>query len=536
MDKEPIGTEKSPMTGEDGGTDEQSIDPDNPVVDAGNQTGLGKPDAGGGDGDGDGDNSTTGCTAGREICGDGLDNDCDELADERCGCDDGEEQPCYDGPQELAGVGLCVFGAQACLAGEELTTWGACEGAQAPVTELCGNELDDDCDGKSDEGCVCDVGELRPCYGGASDTRDVGACEDGMLTCIEQGDEGAWSDECVGEVTPDTELCGNDVDEDCDGDLDNGCACDPGTSEPCYSGLEATRGVGACEDGMRTCAVSDGVATWGGCEGDTTPETEICGNDVDEDCDDELDNDCSELACPADMTVPAGDIALLTATGSGVGNYSFTITDGPEGGAATAIWAGLSGSSPSAQLTPIIVGQYTVQIAALNGAGDPLSCSFHVTALPHGLRVQLYWDGEGDVDLHLLNAAATRWSIAPDDTFYQNRMSTWGAALDVDNVTANGPENITVDNPVIGMTYTIGVHHFARAAGRIATVNVFCGDTSSTTPQQTWVSRPLMGTEMGLCMATDFWRVARVTFTSLSTCTIEPIDTYFSAIDACMSL
>jgi hypothetical protein len=530
-DKEPKGGQELPTTREDGGTDEQGFDPDNPI-DAGDGM-TGKPDAGG---DGDGDSAMTGCTPGAEICGDGLDNDCDELADERCGCNAGAEQPCYDGPQALAGVGQCAFGAQACVSTEEFSSWGACEGAGLPMTELCGNMLDDDCDGKSDEGCVCEPGETRPCYGGSSATRGVGACMDGALSCLAEGDEGAWSDACEGQVTPDAELCGNDVDEDCDGNLDNGCGCDTGDSDPCYSGAEATRGVGACEDGTRTCEVSDGVATWSGCEGDVTPATEVCGNEVDEDCDGELDNDCSELACPADITVPAGDIAALLATGSGVSNYAFTITAGPAGGAATAIWGGLVSSSPSAQLTPIIVGEYTVQITALNGAGDPLSCSFRVTALPHGLRVQLYWDGNGDVDLHLLNPMATRWSLAPNDTFYQNRTSTWGAALDVDNVTANGPENITVDDPVVGTTYTIGVHHFARATGRIASVSVFCGDTTSTTPQQTWTSRPLMGTEMGLCMANDFWRVARITFTSPSACTIEPIDTYFSAIDSCMGL
>lgn len=526
------GEQQSPNTVEDGGAKQDSggFDPLNPP-DSGEIDLDGKPDAGGDDND-----TVTGCTAGRELCGDGLDNDCDELADEHCACDDDAEQDCYDGPSAFAGVGLCSFGAQQCISTPEFNSWGVCEGARLPVIEVCNNALDDDCDGKSDEGCVCEVDETRACYGGSSATRGVGACEDGLLTCLEHGDEGKWSDDCAGEVTPATELCGNDVDEDCDGDLDNGCACEPDTSEPCYSGSDETRGVGACEDGTRACEVNEGVATWGSCEGDVTPSPEVCGNDIDEDCDDRLDNDCASLACPADVIVPAGDPLTLTAVGMGVTNYGFTISDGPEGGAATVVWSNLSSTSPTAQLTPIIVGEYTVRISAQNVNGDPLECSVRVTAQAHGLRIQLLWDGTGDVDLHLINEAATRWAIAPDGTYWENRNSTWGAVLDVDNIPGPGPENIRINSPEIGMTYTIGVHQFNNAIGRIATVDLFCGNTD-TSPVRTWISRPLMGTveQGGQCTGNDFWRVARVTFTSPSTCMVEEINDYITGAASCMA-
>jgi hypothetical protein len=275
---------------------------------------------------------------------------------------------------------------------------------------------------------------------------------------------------------------------------------------------------------------------WGAdCEGAITPETEVCDNDEDEDCDGQLDNGCGSIECPDDMTVPAGEMVELTVTGNHVGDYEFEIIDGPPGGASTARWGVPDPSQPSAQLIPYIVGEYTIRVSARDASDEEYSCTFDLTAQPHGLRVQLAWDGTGDVDLHLHNNGATPWFSPPDDCYFSNRTPAWGAVLDFDNIPGPGPENITLDFPVIGTTYTIGVHHYSMATGRIATVDVFCGDTS-TTPQQTYVSRPLEGTATGSCSANDFWRVARVTFTSTSACTIETIDQYVPSTTACTTL
>ena len=72
--------------------------------------------------------------------------------------------------------------------------------------------------------------------------------------------------------------------------------------------------------------------------------------------------------------------------------------------------------------------------------------------------------------------------------------------------------------------YTIAVHNYARAAGRVATVDVFCGGVSS--PSQTFTSRPLQGNSSGDSSPNDFWKVAQVVFTSPTTCVITPINTY----------
>ena len=62
-----------------------------------------------------GGGSSGGADAGRpacgpvEICGNGLDDDCNDLAEDGCLCDPGETLPCYDGPPAQAGVGVCVI-------------------------------------------------------------------------------------------------------------------------------------------------------------------------------------------------------------------------------------------------------------------------------------------------------------------------------------------------------------------------------------------------------------------------------------------
>jgi hypothetical protein len=81
-----------------------------------------------------------------------LDDDDDGSVDEGCGCSAGAEQPCYDGPAELAGVGACTMGTQAC-ANDEVSGWGACTGSGQPAAEQCNNSIDDDCDGQVDEDC-----------------------------------------------------------------------------------------------------------------------------------------------------------------------------------------------------------------------------------------------------------------------------------------------------------------------------------------------------------------------------------------------
>lgn len=68
-----------------------------------------------------------------------YDDDCDGVIDQL-------QETCSAGDDDYELLGECSLGTSTCEAG----VWGACEGAQGPLDEVC-NELDDDCDGEVDE-------------------------------------------------------------------------------------------------------------------------------------------------------------------------------------------------------------------------------------------------------------------------------------------------------------------------------------------------------------------------------------------------
>ena len=170
-----------------------------------------------------------------EECGNDLDDDCDSVVDEGCGCAEGDEQSCSGEIGACSsGVRRCddagVFGdcvdrdtnepvlepgeraeydatclpdcLATCSAIEDDTEKVACEDACGVTCAAPCNGVDDDCDGRIDEvamGTVCSV--------------NVGACEEGQLTCTENGPV------CSGGVFPREEAC-DGLDNDCDGAAD----------------------------------------------------------------------------------------------------------------------------------------------------------------------------------------------------------------------------------------------------------------------------------------------------------------------------
>jgi len=80
--------------------------------------------------------------------------------------------------------------------------------------------------GGDQPGQGCSPGTTRSCYPFTEGTSGVGACVAGTQSCAKSGEFGKWGD-CVGPVGPSPDTCGDGIDNDCDGVVDNGCEPEP---------------------------------------------------------------------------------------------------------------------------------------------------------------------------------------------------------------------------------------------------------------------------------------------------------------------
>lgn len=104
-----------------------------------------------------------------------VDTSCDTVLNPGCDCINTHTQPC--GEDE----GACAFGTQTCVDG----AWGACEGGVGPTDEICGNGVDEDCDGTPDNGCGPeDVFTLGTCDGVAMSADDAMAMLGGQSRVV----------------------------------------------------------------------------------------------------------------------------------------------------------------------------------------------------------------------------------------------------------------------------------------------------------------------------------------------------------------
>ena len=230
-----------------------------------------------------------------EACN-GRDDDCDLAIDEE------DAQGCVPRYLDADGDGFGVDGASRCLCADDgrwrATMAGDCndsnDGVHPFATELC-NGRDDDCNGQTDEAGTID------CIAWFVDADDDGHGDPatGLCLCSAQGDHRV----AVGDDCDDTrafvhpgvqDVCGNGLDDDCDGWPD-GAGC-----SGCTTYFKDVDGDGHGVTGDSTCLESPDIAghytapVGGDCQdGDPAIHpgaVEAC-NGFDDDCNDLVDED-----------------------------------------------------------------------------------------------------------------------------------------------------------------------------------------------------------------------------------------------------
>ncbi|HVY48053.1 MAG TPA: hypothetical protein VHB21_19330 [Minicystis sp.] len=258
--------------------------------------------------------------------------------------------------------------------------------------------------------------------GGAKTTSSTGTSHgqggSGGLEIPDAGkdaDDDVMKNPCGSQCGP-KELCDGDhlgLDDNCDGNVDEGCHCTPGQAHACFKGDPSYYNAPGCYPGVEKCT-EQGI--WGPCVGGVhaTPDQKCYEN--------------NQTNCHPISATPFADVHLKDGTGM--------FSDNADPGSEVYTVTCPTGVSPCPAVTapddykPIQSGEYDVTYQkTVNGTQD--SCTFPLFVGAPGLRVELSWEhpdppggpGGVDLDLHLHEPTTTTpWSMngAPQDCGYGN--------------------------------------------------------------------------------------------------------------------
>jgi hypothetical protein len=365
------------------------------------------------------------------------------------------------------------------------------------------------------------------------------------------------------------ETCGNGLDDDCNGKVDEGCTCTPGLVQPCFAGPPGRRHVGACSDGSQVCELT---GRWGACAGGILPRVDVCNGA------DNLCNGCSQqrdcpIDCPSpgDSRVPDGAPFVVYPLRGGdffygdAKSWRWQVKGGPCDEIATPSFVLSDFAAKDATLFPRLSGDYTVTLTVVTAENKTLTCTWVVHIAGPGLRVELCYPESDTQDLDLFlhkPGSVMPWYPPGVTSFYPNPDSCgwfncegrirgtdqagkpvpradWGypssplavckddayaddwaalghcanPRLDADNnlVEASGsPENINIDRPRENESFRVMVQNFTGKVAR-PMINIYCdGRRVATYGQAPDVVDRFEGTA-GSSGIGAMWRVCDVT-------------------------
>jgi hypothetical protein len=203
-----------------------------------------------------GNSCAPGSPAGADTTCDGFDDDCDGQTDED-----------FVSVATSCGVGACsTTGATSCVNG---TLGNSCSPGTPAATDATCNNIDDDCNGQKDEDFVS-----TPTTCGTSACAATGAtsCESGAVV-----------DSCSPSSPAGQDTTCDGIDNDCDGQIDEG-----------YVPVPTTCGVGACASSGTTSCVNGSVQD--SCTAGVAASSDATCNGIDDDCSGQTDEDFAQAA------------------------------------------------------------------------------------------------------------------------------------------------------------------------------------------------------------------------------------------------